>query len=64
MDFQRKKTDMEPLHINWECVERVPVFKFMGTHITEDLSWTTNTHHMVKKALEGETADVFLPLLH
>ncbi|KAK0155353.1 putative RNA-directed DNA polymerase from transposon BS [Merluccius polli] len=50
MDFQRKTTDMEPLHINGECVERVPVFKFLGRHITEDLSWTTNTHHMVKKA--------------
>ena len=25
-------------------------FKFHGTHITENLSWTTNTHHMVKKA--------------
>ena len=25
-------------------------FKFHGTHITENLSWTTNTHHMVKNA--------------
>ncbi|KAK0151012.1 hypothetical protein N1851_007892 [Merluccius polli] len=41
---------MELLHINGECVERVPVFKFLGTHITEDLFWTTNIHHMVKKA--------------
>ena len=31
-------------------MERVAVFKFLSTHITENLSWTTNTHHMVKKA--------------
>ena len=41
---------MEPLHINGDCVERVSIFKFLGTNITEDPSWTTNTHHMVKKA--------------
>ena len=50
MDFRRKKADMEALHINGECVERVPVFKLFGTHITENLSWTTNTHHMVQEA--------------
>lgn len=50
IDFRRKRADTEQLHINGECVERVPVFNFLGTHIAEDISWTTNTHHMVKKA--------------
>ena len=31
-------------------VERVSSFKFLGTTITEDLSWTTNTSSLVKKA--------------
>jgi hypothetical protein len=49
MDFHRKRADTEPHHINWECVEMVPVFKFLGKHITENLSWSTTSHHMVKK---------------
>jgi len=52
IDFCRKRVDMEPLHINGECVERVPVFKFLGTYITKDFSWSTNIHHIVKKALQ------------
>ncbi|KAK3518583.1 hypothetical protein QTP70_004082 [Hemibagrus guttatus] len=32
------------------AVERVSSFKFLGTHISEDLSWTTNTSSLVKKA--------------
>jgi len=31
-------------------VERVPVFRFLGTYIAEDLSWTTNTIAVAKKA--------------
>ncbi len=31
-------------------VERVSSFKFLGTHILEDLTWTTNTSSLVKKA--------------
>ncbi|KAK3521917.1 hypothetical protein QTP70_020034, partial [Hemibagrus guttatus] len=32
------------------AVERVTSFNFLGTHISEDLSWTTNTSSLVKKA--------------
>ncbi|KAI3366889.1 hypothetical protein L3Q82_009532 [Scortum barcoo] len=31
-------------------VERVSSFKFLGTHISENLSWTTNTSSLIKKA--------------
>ncbi|KAI5085655.1 gastrula zinc finger protein XlCGF28.1-like, partial [Silurus meridionalis] len=37
-------------HINWMAVERVSSFKFLGNHILVDLSWTTNTSSLVKKA--------------
>ena len=31
-------------------VERVTSFKFLGLHISEDLGWTVNTTHIIKKA--------------
>ena len=39
-----------PIHINGETVERVSSFKFLGIHISENLSWTINTTAIVKKA--------------
>lgn len=47
----RKKKDVQtPLYINDERVGRVGNFKFLGTHIAEDLSWTVNTNMLVKRA--------------
>ncbi|KAK3531119.1 hypothetical protein QTP70_011867 [Hemibagrus guttatus] len=51
IDFRREKgRTHDPIHINGMAVERVSSFKFLGTHISEDLSWTTNTSSLVKKA--------------
>ncbi|KAK3542704.1 hypothetical protein QTP86_034787 [Hemibagrus guttatus] len=51
IDFRREKGRMyDPIHINGMAVERVSSFKFLETHISEDLSWTTNTSSLVKKA--------------
>uniref|UniRef100_UPI0037E88240 NLR family CARD domain-containing protein 3-like n=1 Tax=Semicossyphus pulcher TaxID=241346 RepID=UPI0037E88240 len=50
VDFTKKKTDIQPLHISGECVERVSDFRFLGVHISEDLTWGTNTAELVKKA--------------
>ncbi|KAI3354567.1 hypothetical protein L3Q82_019070, partial [Scortum barcoo] len=33
-----------------EAVERVNNIKFLGIHITSDLTWSMNTAHLVKKA--------------
>ncbi|KAK3524737.1 hypothetical protein QTP86_001998 [Hemibagrus guttatus] len=50
-DFRREKGRTHDLiHINRMAVERVSSFKFLGTHISEDLSWTTNTSSLVTKA--------------
>ncbi len=38
------------LTINGATVERVSSTKFLGVHITEDLSWTNNTAALAKKA--------------
>lgn len=52
VDIRRHKVDPAPLYINRDCVERVSSFKFLGTHITEDSTWTANTTAVVKKALQ------------
>lgn len=38
------------IFINSADVERVTSFKFLGGHITEDLTWTLNTSSLIKKA--------------
>ena len=50
VDYRRKKSDMQPIAINGERVERVSDFSFLGTHIEQDLSWTRNTIALLKKA--------------
>ncbi len=50
VDFRRVHTQHAPLTINGATVERVSSTKFLGVHITEDLSWTYNTAALAKKA--------------
>jgi len=50
IDFRKNSRTPDPLYINSNCVERVPAFRFLGTHIAEDLSWSINTTTSVKKA--------------
>ncbi len=50
VDFRRVHTQHAPLTINGATVERVSSTKFLGVHITEDLSWTNNTAALAKKA--------------
>ncbi|KAL0185335.1 hypothetical protein M9458_021032 [Cirrhinus mrigala] len=50
MDFRRNSVDHPPLTIDSSTVERVSSTKFLGVHITEDLTWTTNTMSLSKKA--------------
>ena len=37
VDFRRRKTDLQPICINGECVERASSFKFLGMHMGADL---------------------------
>ncbi|XP_062859991.1 polycystin-1 [Trichomycterus rosablanca] len=51
VDFRKTKSCTHlPVLINGDEVERVSSFKFLGIHISEDLSWTHNTSCLVKKA--------------
>ena len=36
VDFRRKKTAIQPLVVNGDCVERVSNFKFLGVHLDEE----------------------------
>uniref|UniRef100_A0A669EVJ8 Reverse transcriptase domain-containing protein n=1 Tax=Oreochromis niloticus TaxID=8128 RepID=A0A669EVJ8_ORENI len=50
VDFRRHSTDLAPLYINGECVERVHTFRFLGVLISADISWTENISAVIKKA--------------
>ena len=50
IDFRRKKTEITPLFINGESVERVADFRFLGVHIEDSLSWSVNTSELLKKS--------------
>ena len=49
LDYRRQSADPAPLHINGNCLEKVHTFKFLGAHLTDDLSWSANTSETVKK---------------
>ncbi|KAL0147043.1 hypothetical protein M9458_057567 [Cirrhinus mrigala] len=49
MDFRRNSVDHPPLTIDSSTVERVSSTKFLGVHITENLTWTTNVTSLNKK---------------
>ncbi|KAI2646963.1 hypothetical protein H4Q32_030697 [Labeo rohita] len=51
MDFRRNSVDHPPLTIDSSAVERVSSTKFLGVHITEDLTWTTNTMGTIESVL-------------
>ncbi len=70
MDFRRNSVDHPPLTIDSSTVERVSSTKFLGVHITEDLTWTTNTMSISKKAQKSlhfpcwlKRASLLLPIL-
>lgn len=50
VSFQKGHTQHPPLTIDGTAVERVSSTKFLGVHISDDLSWTTNTASLAKKA--------------
>ncbi len=50
VDFRRQSREHTPITIDKTPVERVNSFKFLGVHITEDLTWSTHTDAVLKKA--------------
>ena len=50
LDFRKHRLDPPPLYIHGDRVERVHTFTFLGTVITDNLSWSANTSAVFKKA--------------
>ncbi|KAK3505856.1 hypothetical protein QTP70_019506, partial [Hemibagrus guttatus] len=50
IDYRRKKTDILPLIISGDCVERVADFRLLGVYTEEDLTCSVNTSELLKKA--------------
>ncbi len=48
VDFRRQSTEHTPITIDKTPVERVNSFKFLGVHITEDLTWSAHTDAVLK----------------
>ncbi|KAI4883522.1 hypothetical protein NFI96_005237, partial [Prochilodus magdalenae] len=50
VDFRKSRNQAHtPIHISGAEVECVYNFKFLGVHISEDLTWSLNSSTMVKK---------------
>ncbi len=50
MDYRRQSREHTPITIDKTPVERVSSFKFLGVHISEDLTWSAHTDAVLKKA--------------
>ncbi len=50
MDYRRQSREHTHITIDKTPVERVSSFKFLGVHITEDLTWSAHTDAVLKKA--------------
>ncbi|KAK1802482.1 hypothetical protein P4O66_022153, partial [Electrophorus voltai] len=54
MDPLHKKQEQhyQSVRISGTTVERVDSFRYLGVHISQDLSWSHNTNSLAKKALQ------------
>ncbi len=50
VDYRRQSREHTPITIDKTPVEQVNSFKFLGVHITEDLTWSAHTDAVLKKA--------------
>jgi hypothetical protein len=50
LDYRKWRAEHAPIHIDRAVVEWVESIKFLGVHITKDLSWSTHTNIVVKRA--------------
>ena len=53
MEYRKRRAEQAPININGAVVERVESSKFLGVHITNELSWSKHTKTVVKKALQN-----------
>ena len=50
IDFRKNKTPMLPIYIDNTPVDQVTTFKFLGSFVTDDMSWNFNCNKLLMKA--------------
>ena len=50
VDYRKRRFEHAPILIDRAVVERVESFKFLGVHITKDLTLSSHTSTVVKRA--------------
>ena len=50
VDYSKRRVEQALINIDGAEVERVESFKFLGVHITNELSWSKHTKTVVKRA--------------
>ncbi|KAI3364884.1 hypothetical protein L3Q82_001068 [Scortum barcoo] len=50
VDFRRGRHLPSPLYIGGTAVEVVSSFRYLGVHISDDLTWSKNTSCLIRKA--------------
>ena len=50
VDYRKRRTEHSPIHKNGAVMEQVESFKFLGIHITKNLSWSKQTNIILKRA--------------
>ena len=53
VDYRKRWTEQAPINIHGAVMERVESFKFLGVHITNELSWSKHTKTVVKRARQN-----------
>ena len=53
VDYRKRRTEHAPILIDGAVVEQVESFKFLGVHITNELSWSKHTKTVVKRARQN-----------
>ena len=53
MDYRKRRTEYNPILIDWAVVEQVESFKFLCVHITNKLEWSKHTKTVVKRARQS-----------
>ena len=51
VEYRKRRAEQAPININRAVVERVESFKFLGVHITNNLSWSKHNKTVMKRAL-------------
>ena len=53
VDYRKKRTEHAPILIYGAAVEQVESFKFLGVHITNQLTWSKHSMTVVKRARQN-----------